>query len=130
TGSRTEVGSSKNTYKITWETAQQTDYAVTDKLGTLTVNGAPAVAAATVTPPDDPTATVQPLTNAEDGQTPLANNQNEECCTLHILLMLAALIILIAYTSSMKRRQEEIFELKAQIEDEYLKRGLPSTFRK
>ena len=115
TGSRTEVGSSKNTYKITWETAQQNDYAVTDKLGTLTVNGAPAPAAA-VAPTDGP-ADGQQTVNAEDGQTPLANNQNDECCILHFLLMLAALIVLIAYTSSMKKRQEENFELKKQLEN-------------
>ena len=117
TGSRTEVGSSKNTYKITWETAQQTDYAVTDKLGTLTVNGAPAAAApAAVTPPDDPAGTAQATTTIEDGDTPLANVTVEDVChILPFLLMLAALIVLIAYTSSMKRRQEEIFALKEEI---------------
>ena len=36
-GSQTEVGSSKNTYEIIWETAKESNYTVTEKLGTLTV---------------------------------------------------------------------------------------------
>lgn len=38
TGSRTEVGNSKNTYEITWsENAKPSNYTITEKLGTLTV---------------------------------------------------------------------------------------------
>ncbi len=42
TGSQTEVGSSSNTYSITWDNAKAKNYAVTDNLGTLTItkNGA------------------------------------------------------------------------------------------
>ncbi len=44
TGSQTKVGSSKNTYKIDWEsseaTAKQKNYQVSEKLGTLTVTAA------------------------------------------------------------------------------------------
>ena len=37
TGSQTEVGSSANTYEITWGTAKQSNYEVNNTLGTLTV---------------------------------------------------------------------------------------------
>ena len=37
TGSQTEVGSSDNTYSIEWDNAKESNYTVTDKLGTLTV---------------------------------------------------------------------------------------------
>ena len=37
TGSQTEVGSSDNTYSITWDNAKEINYTVTDKLGKLTV---------------------------------------------------------------------------------------------
>ena len=42
TGSRTEVGSSANTCSIKWGTAKAGNYAVTERLGTLTVEAAPA----------------------------------------------------------------------------------------
>ena len=37
TGSQTEVGSSDNTYSITWDNAKASNYTVTEALGTLTV---------------------------------------------------------------------------------------------
>ncbi len=37
TGSQTEVGSSENTYTITWGSASESNYTVSDKLGTLEV---------------------------------------------------------------------------------------------
>jgi len=42
TGSQTEVGSSPNTYSIKWGTANPKNYRVTERLGTLTVEAAPA----------------------------------------------------------------------------------------
>ena len=42
TGSQTEVGSSANTYAIEWGTAKAQNYTVTEELGTLTVEAAPA----------------------------------------------------------------------------------------
>ena len=38
TGSQTEVGSSTNTYTIDWGTANEDNYVIVEKLGTLTVN--------------------------------------------------------------------------------------------
>ena len=43
TGSQTEVGSSKNTYEITWSNADQRNYTVVEQLGDLTVTAAPVV---------------------------------------------------------------------------------------
>ncbi len=40
TGSQTEVGASDNTYTLAWGTAKESNYAVTDSLGTLTVSPA------------------------------------------------------------------------------------------
>ena len=37
TGSQTEVGSSDNTYELAWGTAKESNYTVTDTIGTLTV---------------------------------------------------------------------------------------------
>ena len=42
TGSQAEVGSSPNTYSIKWGTADPKNYTVTERLGTLTVEAAPA----------------------------------------------------------------------------------------
>ena len=43
TGSQTEVGSSPNTYSIDWGSAKAENYTVTERLGTLTVEAAPAM---------------------------------------------------------------------------------------
>ncbi len=40
TGSQTEVGASDNTYTLSWGTAKESNYTVTDSLGTLTVTEA------------------------------------------------------------------------------------------
>ena len=42
TGSQTEVGSSENTYSIEWTGADDSNYTIVEKLGTLTVKAAPA----------------------------------------------------------------------------------------
>ena len=42
TGSQTEVGSSKNTYRLSWNgTASESNYEITEQLGTLTITAAP-----------------------------------------------------------------------------------------
>ncbi len=41
TGSQTEVGSSENTYSIEWTAADESNYTIVEKLGTLTVKAAP-----------------------------------------------------------------------------------------
>ena len=54
TGSQTEVGSSENTYRITWGDVDAANYAIDEHLGTLTVTPAP----------------VPPTPNPDDGTTP------------------------------------------------------------
>ena len=54
TGSQTEVGSSKNTYRITWGETDAANYVIDEYLGTLTVTPAP----------------VPPTPNPDDGTTP------------------------------------------------------------
>ena len=48
TGSQTDVGSCTNTYSIVWGNVKETNYSLTEKLGTLTVT------AQSITPPEDP----------------------------------------------------------------------------
>ena len=50
TGSQTEVGSSENTYRITWGDADAANYVIDEHLGTLTVTPAPVPPAPTPTP--------------------------------------------------------------------------------
>ena len=54
TGSQTEVGSSENTYRITWGDVDAANYVIDEHLGTLTVTPAP----------------VPPTPNPDDGTTP------------------------------------------------------------
>ena len=54
TGSQTEVGSSENTYRITWGETDAANYVIDEYLGTLTVTPAP----------------VPPTPNPDDGTTP------------------------------------------------------------
>ncbi|MGI6672342.1 MAG: DUF7507 domain-containing protein [Christensenellales bacterium] len=44
TGSQTEVGSSDNTYSITWDNAKAVNYTITNNLGTLTITQDPSIA--------------------------------------------------------------------------------------
>ena len=55
TGSQTEVGSSENTYRITWGDVDAANYVIDEHLGTLTVAPAP----------------VPPTPNPDDGTTPM-----------------------------------------------------------
>ena len=50
TGSQTEVGSSENTYRITWGDVDAANYVIDEHLGTLTVTPAPVPPAPTPTP--------------------------------------------------------------------------------
>ena len=79
TGSQTEVGSSENTYRITWGETDAANYVIDENLGTLTVTPAPVPPtpeptptptpepAPTPTPGDDVTPTPNPT---PDGTTP------------------------------------------------------------
>uniref|UniRef100_UPI0026F2799F YDG domain-containing protein n=1 Tax=Senegalimassilia anaerobia TaxID=1473216 RepID=UPI0026F2799F len=70
TGSQTEVGSSENTYRITWGDVDAANYVIDEHLGTLTVTPAPVPP----TPnPDDgtnPTPEPTPSPTPGDGSTP------------------------------------------------------------
>lgn len=156
TGSRTEVGSSENTF--TYELKEGTlaeNYNIIAEPGTLTItpasdnpivtpggNDAPPVTPATVirvmtgAPPavanfiggaiQSAGARVSELVVSEDDEVPLANMKGEHrCCIFHFLLMLIALILLALYTRNMKKRQEELFELRRQIDEERAAQGLP-----
>ena len=71
-------------------------------------------------------ASVRELVVSEDDEVPLANMKGEHrCCIFHFLLMLIALILLALYTRCMKKRQEELFELRRQIDEERAAQGLP-----
>ena len=81
TGSQTEVGSSTNTYSLAWNgTAKESNYTITEKLGTLTVSQA----TTPVTPSDNttPTTPVTPVTPARrvtpnNNVTPVTPSQEE-----------------------------------------------------
>ncbi|MDO5791103.1 MAG: hypothetical protein Q4Q41_00880 [Coriobacteriia bacterium] len=77
TGSQTEVGSSENTYRITWGDVDAANYVIDEHLGTLTVTPAPVPPTPeptpTPTPGDDVTPTPSPTpdgTTPGDGSTP------------------------------------------------------------
>ena len=58
------------------------------------------------------------LVPIEDNEVPLANIHGDHACNItSFLLMLAACIILMSYTRKMKKHQEEIYELKAKLEE-------------
>ncbi len=71
TGSQTNVGSSQNTYTIDWMQTSADNYELTDELGTLTVDAAPArptTPTTPVTPTTPTTPTVpNPTPNGSDG---------------------------------------------------------------
>ena len=70
TGSQTEVGSSENTYRITWGDVDAANYVIDEHLGTLTV--APAPVPPTPNPDDgtNPTPEPTPSPTPGDGSTP------------------------------------------------------------
>ena len=60
TGSQTEVGSSENTYRITWGDVDAANYVIDEHLGTLTVTPAPVPPTPEPTPGPEPTPTPEP----------------------------------------------------------------------
>ncbi len=140
TGSQKKVGSSKNTYKITWDTADESNYSITEKLGTLKVTPAPnddddnpgpgpQPTPTNVTPTPAPTPTPEPV---EDTDVPLpepAETVPEEDTPLQlgswalinlictILSVLLSLLVLIFYLGKSKKEADED-EDKAEAEND------------
>ena len=77
TGSQTEVGSSENTYRITWGDVDAANYVIGEHLGTLTVTPAPVPPTPEPTPEPEPTPTPtptpEPTPTPGDGETPTPN---------------------------------------------------------
>ena len=77
TGSQTEVGSSENTYRITWGDVDAGNYVIDEHLGTLTVTPAPVPPTPEPTPEPEPTPTPtptpEPTPTPGDGETPTPN---------------------------------------------------------
>ena len=148
TGTITNVGTATNSYSLVWnQTAKETNYTVSETLGTLTVtaptNNNPSV---TPTPPATPSdnpgvldrvvdtikdvaADVQEVFSSDDGDVPLANQNLDEhkCCILHFLIMLLTAILYGFFTHNMKKRQKKNFELREELDTELVKRGLPTS---
>ncbi len=154
TGTITNVGTATNSYSLVWnQTAKETNYTVSENLGTLTVtaptNNNPSVTPATpatpnppATPSDNPgvldrvvdtikdvAADVQEVFSSDDGDVPLANQNLDEhkCCILHFLIMLLTAILYGFFTHNMKKRQKKNFELREELDTELVKRGLPTS---
>ena len=147
-GTITNVGTATNSYSLVWDqTAKETNYTVSENLGTLTVtaptNNNPSV---TPTPPATPSdnpgvldrvvdtikdvaADVQEVFSSDDGDVPLANQNLDEhkCCILHFLIMLLTAILYGFFTHNMKKRQKKNFELREELDTELVKRGLPTS---
>ena len=154
TGTITNVGTATNSYSLVWDqTAKETNYTVSENLGTLTVtapaNNNPSVTPAPpatpnppATPSDNPgvldrvvdtikdvAADVQEVFSSDDGDVPLANQNLDEhkCCILHFLIMLLTAILYGFFTHNMKKRQKKNFELREELDTELVKRGLPTS---
>ena len=154
TGTITNVGTATNSYSLVWDqTAKETNYTVSENLGTLTVtaptNNNPSVTPtppATPNPPATPSdnpgvldrvvdtikdvaADVQEVFSSDDGDVPLANQNLDEhkCCILHFLIMLLTAILYGFFTHNMKKRQKKNFELREELDTELVKRGLPTS---
>ena len=154
TGTITNVGTATNSYSLVWDqTAKETNYKVSENLGTLTVtapaNNNPSVTPAPpatpnppATPSDNPSvldrvvdtikdvaADVQEVFSSDDGDVPLANQNLDEhkCCILHFLIMLLTAILYGFFTHNMKKRQKKNFELREELDTELVKRGLPTS---
>ena len=136
TGSQRNVGSSKNTYKITWGSTDKNNYKITEKLGTLRVtpadddddNPGPGPQPTPVNPTPTPTPTPEPVDDTEvplpdpaetvpEEETPLQLGSwaliNLICTILSVLL---SLLVLIFYLGKNKKKADED-EDEAQTED-------------
>ena len=154
TGTITNVGTATNSYSLVWDqTAKETNYTVSENLGTLTVTAPannnpsvtptpPATPNPPATPSDNPSvldrvvdtikdvaADVQEVFSSDDGDVPLANQNLDEhkCCILHFLIMLLTAILYGFFTHNMKKRQKKNFELREELDTELVKRGLPTS---
>ena len=159
TGSQKWVGSSTNTYEMVWATednhytAKQSNYTVSENVGTLTVtDGTPdnprpnnptrpsgqtteltgnAFVDNVVTPVvetvKEKAAKIQEVFNSDDEDVPLAdqNLDNHKCCILHFLIMLITLLVYALATKSMKKRQKKLHEVREELDCELARRGLP-----
>ncbi len=70
TGSQTEVGSSENTYRITWGDVDAANYVIDEHLGTLAVTPAPEPPTPEPTPTPTPDPAPTPTPNPDGGTTP------------------------------------------------------------
>ncbi len=133
TGSQTQVGSSKNTFKIDWQDTDKHNYDLTKNVGTLTVTAANNPAPVNPTPVN-PTPAPQPTPDpepVEDTEVPLpepADTVPEEEAPLQlgswalinlictILTVLLSLLVLVMYLGKNKKKADED-EDEAQTED-------------
>ena len=157
TGTRTNTGTSKNTFTYTLKNGTKAaNYNIKKVEGKLTIT-----AAAPVTPPNTPEnptpqnrnvvqrvvtsvrnvpsriaravqetgAKVRELVNAGDNNVPLGNQKldDHKCCVLHFLIMLLTAILYGFFTHNLKKRQKKLFEVREELDTELAKRGLPTT---
>ena len=156
TGTRTNTGTSKNTFTYTLKNGTKAaNYNIKKVEGKLTITAAPA------TPPNTPEnqtpqnrnvvqrvvtsvrnvpsriaravqetgAKVRELVNAGDNNVPLGNQKldDHKCCVLHFLIMLLTAILYGFFTHNLKKRQKKLFEVREELDTELAKRGLPTT---
>ena len=156
TGTRTNTGTSKNTFTYTLKNGTKAaNYNIKKVEGKLTITAAP------VTPPNTPEnqtpqnrnvvqrvvtsvrnvpsriaravqetgAKVRELVNAGDNNVPLGNQKldDHKCCVLHFLIMLLTAILYGFFTHNLKKRQKKLFEVREELDTELAKRGLPTT---
>ncbi len=77
TGTQTAVGSSQNTYRITWGSVDPANYTIVENLGTLTVNAVVPTPTPTPTPPS-PTVVDNVASTLEGAYDAVAGPQNGE----------------------------------------------------
>ena len=136
TGSQTAVGSSSNTYNITWTNGTADNYTITEKLGTLKVTaagggnppggggggpapgpgpgGGPAPGGDGTVIPDDPAPTVDPPVDIVDPEPPLAEG------TWALINLISAIITALGAAVALFRKKEDE-EDEAEDEDNMYK---------
>ena len=152
TGTRTNTGTSKNTFTYTLKNGTKAaNYNIKKVEGKLTITAA----SVTPTPPtpqnrnvvqrvvtavrnvpsriaravQETGAKVRELVNAGDDNVPLGNQKldDHKCCVLHFLIMLLTAILYGFFTHNLKKRQKKLFEVREELDTELAKRGLPTT---
>jgi hypothetical protein len=110
TGAQTEIGSSANTYSISWGSANPTNYSIVENLGTLTV-------LAPIVPPEDP----EPPEDIPEPETPLARGQFSSWSLfdliMTILTSIVGLVMGISYFRKKKEDEDEEGAVKAAAEN-------------